>query len=308
MTVYFLSCTPAALKLNGLYLGTIDGFERHIELEPKDSVLAEIVPLNNLQPLNFSLCEKFFKSPPPFADIYLMDGDALVYIKEYAPKDNKLSVILQTRFAGNLITVFSQGGIFLAIEGAEYSLNPLPACYSSVRAETNVVAGKNVLILYGEGRTAIISGNGKMVFENAVDEINFGERLNVTVSFETCTAAKAQCSYTFDGESFTLVSSKTVEASPPDKSILHFAFFESVLTNGDFEKYLDESLKERAGNLKSYLGDFVSVTVPPEKFYLKHGKIPAAGLCYQKEKNLYEIKYFAVDLNGELISNIYPVE
>ena len=111
MRIYFLSCLPAALKLNGLYLGTIDGFERHIELDPADSVLAEIVPSDNLQPLNFFLDEKFFKDPPTFVDLYLTDGDAIVYIREYAVKDVTLSVIYQTRFAGNLVTVFSQGGI-----------------------------------------------------------------------------------------------------------------------------------------------------------------------------------------------------
>lgn len=308
MTVYFTSCIPAALKLNGLYLGTVDGFERHIELDPSDNVLAELVPYNNLQPLNFSLGEKFFKTPPLFADVYLLDGDTLVYIKEYAQKDAKLSVIFQTRFAGNLITVFSQGGICVAIEGAEYSLNPLPTCYFEVSAKTESIAGRSVLALYGGGRVAIIGESGKLVFENAVEEIKFGEKLQVTVPFETCTATKAKCEFDYDGESFSLISSKTVEYAPPDKSVLHFAFFESVLTYGDFEKYLDDSLKERAGDLKGYLGDYVSVSVPPEKFYLKHGKIAAAGLCYPKGKNLFEVKYFAVEFSGERISNIYPVE
>ena len=308
MTVYFLSCTPAVLKLNGIYLGTIDGFERHIELDPKDCVLAEIVPLNNLQLLNFALDERFFSAPPPFADVYLSDGDALIFITEYAVKDAKLNVLFQTGFSGNLITLFSQGGVFVSIEGGEYSLTPLPACFGSVREEIQKLTGRNVLALYGGERVILISESGKIIFENAVDNIAFGENLTVTVPFETCTAAKAECVFDYDGEKLTLVSSKTVETIPPDKSVIHFAFFESVLTCGDFEKYLDEDLKERAGDLKSYLGEFVSVSVPPEKFYLKHGKIAAAGLCYPKKKNLFQVKYFAVELNGELISNIYPVE
>ena len=119
MRVYFLSYVPAALKLNGIYLGTIDGFERHIELDPNDGVLAEIVPDGNLQPLNFFLNEKFFKSPPKFADVYKTDGDAIVYIREYAAKDISISVIFQTRFAGNLITAFTQGNLYLSIEGAD---------------------------------------------------------------------------------------------------------------------------------------------------------------------------------------------
>ena len=81
-----------------------------------------------------------------------------------------------------------------------------------------------------------------------------------------------------------------------------------MLTRGDFAKYLDDGLKQKAGDLKSYLGEFVSVTVPPEKFYLTHGDVAAAGLVYPKSKNLFEVKYFAVQLNGGKISNIFPVE
>lgn len=308
MRVYFLSYLPAALKLNGLYMGTVDGFERHVELDPKDGVLAEIIPCDNLQPLNFFLDEKFFKDPPPFADVYLTEGDALIYIREYAVKDVKLSVVYQTRFYGNLVTVFSQGGIYLSVEGAEYTLTTLPACFSSVRVEQNTVAGRDVLALYGGNVLVIINENGKTVFKNAVESAEFGENLKVTVAFETCAAAKAECTFSYDGESLTLIESKTIETRPPEKSVLHFAFFESVLTCADFIKYLDEDLKSKAGDLKSYLGEFVSVTVPPEKFYLTHGDIAAAGLVYPKSKNLYEVKYFAVELNGNLIGNIYPVE
>ena len=308
MTVYFLSYLPAALKLNGLYVGTIDGFERHIELDPADNVLAEIVPCDNLQQLNFFLNEKFFKAPPSFADVYLMDGGALVYIREYGVKDVKLNVIYQTRFFGNLITVFAQGGIYLSIEGAEYNLTPLPLSFSELRAAQNTISGREVLVLYGGNQAVIISENGKTVFMNAAEKLEFGENLKVTAGFETCTAAKAECIYSYDGNELTLISSKTVETRPPEKEILHFAFFESVLTRGDYTKYLDEELKPRAEDLKSYFGEFVSVTVPPEKFYLKHGNILAAGLVYPKSKNLYEVKYFAVDITDDKISNIFPIE
>lgn len=308
MRVYFLSYLPAILKLNGLYVGTIDGFERHIELDPSDKVLAEIVPGDNLQSVNFFLDEKFFNCPPPFADVYLMDGDALIYISEYGAKDVRLDVIYQTRFWGNLITVFTQGGVYLSVEGAEYSLTPLPLHFSSLRAEQKTIAGREVLALYGGNGLLIISENGKTVFQNTAEEAEFGNELKITAAFETCTAAKAECVYSYDGEKLTLISSRTVETRPPENSILHFAFFESVLTCGDFAKYLDDSLKIKAGDLKSYLGGFVSVTVPPEKFYAVHGDIAAAGLVYPKSKNLYEVKYFAVQISNGKISNIYPVE
>ena len=308
MRVYFLSCIPAILKLNGMYIGGIDGFERHIELDPADRVFAEIIPDENLQPLNFFLDEKFFASPPDFCDLYSMEGDALLFIREYDVKGGKIEVLYQTRFSGNLITLFAQGGLYLSIEGEDYSLTPLPQSFAKFTADTFMLAGREVLAISNGKHLIVISDSGKIIFRSAANSFSFSDTLKVTAEFETCTAAVAECEYSFDGDSLTRISAKTRELRPPERDILHFAFFESVLTCADCEHYLDESLKERAADLKGYLGEFVSVTVPPEKFYLLHGNINAAGLVYPKSKNLFEIKYFAVDYSGEKISNIYPIE
>lgn len=308
MRVYFLSYSPAALKLNGIYLGTVDGFERHVSLDPKDGVLAEIVPYENLQPVSFRIDGKFLSEPPPFADVYLTGDDALIYIRAYEPKNGRIDVIYQTRFCGNLVTVFAQGRAYLSVEGAKYSLTPLPQDFLSLRAEEKTLAKKSVLALYGGKNMIILSEHGKIIYMNAAENASFDDGLSVTVDFETCTAAKAECYFTYDGEKLTLVSGRTVETRPPEKSILHFAFFESVLTCGDYEKYLDEGLLKKAGALKNYLGGFVSVTVPTESFYAAHGEIAAAGLVYPQRENLFEIKYFAVDFDGDKISNVYPVE
>ena len=308
MRVYFLSYKPAILKLNGLYVGGIDLFERHIELDLADSVHAEIVPGENLQSINFFIDEKLLFCPPEFMDVYLMENEALIYIREYGCKYGKISVNFQTRFCGNLITVFSQNGCYLSVEGTDYSLIPLPRKFSVCKAEEKTLAGYPVLAIWGGNMLCLISNEGKRIFMNEVESAEFGNALKITAAFETCTAAKAVCSFTYDGEKLTLAESRTVETAPPEKNILHFAFFESVLTCGDYSAYLDDELKKKAGVLKDYLGEFISVTVPTEKFYAEHGDIRAAGLVYPKAQNLFEVKYFAVDLEGGKISNIYPVQ
>lgn len=308
MRVYFLSYKPAILKLNGLYVGGIDLFERHIELDLADSVLAEIVPGENLQSVNFFINENLLFSPPDFMDVYLMENEALIYIREYGCKDGKISVICQTRFCGSLITVFSQNGCYLSVEGSDYSLTPLPRKFLSAKIEEKTLAGLPVLAIWGGNMLCLISNTGKRIFMNEVESAEFENALKVTAAFETCTAAKAVCTYAYDGEKLTLTESKTVETAPPEKNILHFAFFESVLTCGDYSAYLNDELKQKAGVLKSYLGEFISVTVPTEKFYAGHGEVRAAGLVYPKAQNLFEVKYFAVDLTDGKISNIYPVE
>lgn len=308
MRIYFLSYKPAILKLNGLYVGGIDSFEKHVEMDLADSVLAEIVPGENLQPVNFFINEKLLQSPPPFLDVYLMSGETLLYVREYGNKGLKLEVIAQTRFCGNLITLFSQGGVFLSIEGEKYDLIPLPARFERAKFEEKTLAGMPVLAIWGGNMLLLISNRGKRIFMNEVESAEFSNVLEVCASFETCTAAKVLCSFGYDGEKLTLTTSKTVETRPPEKNILHFAFFESVLTCADYSAYLCDGLKEKASALKDYLGGFVSVTVPTEKFYSEHGDIRAAGLVYPKAENLFEVKYFAVDIEDGKISNIFPVE
>ena len=168
MTVYFLSYLPAVLKLNGMYIGTVDGFERHIELDLNDRVFAEFIPDENLNGLNFFLDEKFFKNPPGFCDVYRIDGDALIYIREYSSKDNKIEVIHQRRFENCLITVFSQGGVYLSVEGAEYSLTPLPASFKNLIAEQYTLAGREVYALSDKNNLIVIGGNGKIIFMKTV--------------------------------------------------------------------------------------------------------------------------------------------
>lgn len=307
MRVYFLSCKPAALKLNGLYVGTIDGFERSLELDPADRVLAEVVPGENLQPVNFFIDEKFFAAPPDFADVYLMEGDALIYLRVYGNKEPDIKVIMQTRFCGNLVTVFSQGSVYLSVEGAQYTLTPIYRGFADCRAEQVEIGGLPALILRGDGCAIILSESGKIIFSNRAESVSAGEKLKVRVAFETCTAAYAECEYAYDGEKLTLVFGRTEETRPPEKSIMHFAFFESVLCRGDCRKYLHADIAGRAKEISGYLGNFVGVTVPTEKFYLKHGDIPAAGLVYPKSANLYEVKYFGVTYKEDKIDNIYPV-
>ena len=307
MRVYFISYTPAILKLNGAYAGGVDLFERSLELSLEEDILAEVVPGENLQPVNFFVNSALFERPPDFMDVYLSDGAALISIRRYESRQTRLNVLFQTRFEGNLITLFSQGETYLSVEGREYCLTPLGARFKSVRAEQKSINGHPVLSLTDGGYMLIISHTGGQIFSNEVISAEFGGSLKVVVKFATCTAAEAHCEYSYDGKKLTLVSSRTVETRAPDEKTMHFAFFESVLTYGDCAKYLSPELAPRAKELKGYLGNFTGVTVPTATFYERHPDERAAGLIYTKSANLFEIKYFAVQLVNGKIDNIYPV-
>lgn len=308
MRIYFLSCTPAILKLNGTYFGVVDLFERHMEIDLNDNMLAEIVPGENLQPVNFFINSALLYSPPDFMDVYLSDYGATIYIRRFISRDMRLNIICQTRFEGNLVTVFSQGETYLSIEGKDYSLTPVGNRFKTVRTEGKSIAGYPVLALYGGDGLIVISHTGAQIFANEVIFAEFGATFKAAIRFETATCAEAHLEYSYDGEKLTLISSNTVEKQPVTEDVLHFAFFESVMTRGNFAAYLSPELAPKAADLNDYLGKFTGVTVPAGQFYIAHPDEQAAGLVYPEKANLFTIKYFAVRIADGKIDNIYPVE
>lgn len=295
--------------MNGAYMGIIDGFERFVDLDGNDRVLAEAVPDGDFLPVNFFIDGKLFSSPPDFCEVYLSDGDAVVYVSGYEPRGGKLAVIAQTRFGNVLCTLFENAGrLYLHCEGEKCNLYELSAAFKEGAFRETSVNNHPLLLLEGKGALAAVSDEGRRVFYNPAESWSCGDGLTVTVNFNTCADCKAECRFDYDGREMVLTKSVTRECVPPDEKIKHFAFFESVLTRGDFARYLSDELKEKASDLPDFLGGFVDVAIPYSKFYERHGDVRAAGLVYPKSRNLFEIKYFAVDIKGGEITNIYEVE
>lgn len=314
MRVYFLSRCTAGLKLDGIYAGIIDMFERFFDVDEGASVLCEVIPDENLQPLNFFINSNFFTHPPDFADVYLTGGDAVISLSRYKGKEGGITVIEQAHFSGGTATLFVNGGTpCLMIEGDTTHCHELSREFACAKLSEDYIDGHNVLLVEGEGCLCVISESGDRVFYNPFESKKIGKRLEITIAFPTCAGCKAHCEFSYDGNEFKLVSSRTEETREIDENLRHFAFFESVLTRADCTKYLCEELKPRANDLSSFLGEFVDVSVPSEKFYLTHPEICAperyaAGLTYPLARNLFKIKYYAVEMKDGLIENVYEVE
>lgn len=306
MRIYFLSAAKAVLKLNGLYVGTVDGYERHIDLELSQSLLAEVVPVDGLLPVSFFIDENLLFSPPDFLEVYLSDGETVIYLKEFR-EANRLAVILQEEFYNNLITIFSLGGAYLSLDGKGTSLTPIPTEFIKPEAKIEIVDGAEIAAIKADDNLLLITQTGKHMLFTKVRNFEFGEQMKITIALETCTNAEKVQFFGYDGDELNLISSQINELMP-DENLLHFAFFECLLCGGDYKKYLSAELLPKSDELKSYLGNFISVTVPTSFFFLKHGDLPAVGLVYLKIGNLFEIKYYAVDILNGKIDNIYPVE
>lgn len=308
MRIYFLSERAAGLKLNGAYMGVIDGFEKFIDVDLSQKILAEVLPDGDTEAVNFFIDDNFFKAPPDFADVYLTEGDAVIYFNRFQPRVKRLEVLAQTNFNGLQVTLFLNGDVYLNCEGKTCNLYHLPQGFEKAKLTLAEIGGKWVVLVEGENCLSIISESGKQIFLNPAASWTCGDKLKVTVNFATCAACRAVCTFAYDGEKMTLEDSQTREYAPINEEIMHFAFFESVLTRADFEKYLCAELKQSAAALPEFLGDFIDVAVPYSKFYERHGNIKAAGLVYPAAKNLFKIKYFAVDIDGGKITNVYEVE
>lgn len=311
MTIYFLSARTAALKADGIYLGLIDGFEKFLECDPAARHFIEIVPDGEFLPASFILGGEFMKSPPDFADVYTGDGEAIIYIKSFEARGGGLEVIAQRRISpdGGLFTLFSEGGrIYLSFDGGQAQLYELGEKFAAATLKEDDIGGHPVMIAEGDGYICIFSGEGRLVFRNAAISYETGEKLKTVTAFATAAGCRAECVFCYDGEEMRLESSATQETRETGDDIMHFAFFESILTRADCTKYLCDELKESADKLRGFLGEFVDVVIPHSRFYLRHGDVRAAGLVYPLSRNRFAIKYYAVELEGGKICNIFECD
>ncbi len=314
MRIYFVSSMAAGLKIDGVYAGIIDGFEKFFDIGEDFNLLCEIIPCEGFKPLHFFLNDGFLSKPPTFADVYLSGGDALISFTRYKSADDGIKVVAQARYCSNLATLILNGGapcLIIEADGAEH--HELPAEFAAATLVEGKINDFPVLFAVGEGCLAVFSESGKQVFLNPAESYTAGEKLEITTPYPTCAGIVARCTFSYDGREMKLEKSIAEETQKPDLSCLHFAFFESVLHFADCAKYLCEELRPRARELHEFLGDFTEVTIPPEKFMLSHPEIRpperyAAGLVYPLAPNLFEVKYFAADMKDGLIENLREIE
>jgi hypothetical protein len=302
-----------------MLVGTVDLFDRHIEMDLSKGFFAEIIPTTPYQPLAFVLDEKFLMSPPLWCDVYHTFDGAILYARHFLSCDQRQKMIAQTNFCGNLVTIFYQGDLQLAVEGRGFRLTPLSLHFAHPALHEQKIDGRPFLVIEGKGALAILSEQGEVVFLNEAEKFSFGRQLTVTIRPPTCEALSITTVYQFDGKAFRPVSSDITRERKVMPELLPFAFFESVLYGGDVTEFLSDELKPKKELLQQYLGSFSEVVIPPESFYLRHPNSLAAGLVYRREKehatrddeplqgNVFDIKFFEVEIEQEKISNIQLV-
>lgn len=294
MKIYFLSSRPCALMLDGVFSGRTDLFARYAEIHPKDNVFAEFFPEGAL-PVGFFLTEKLRFSPPEGCEVYLLRDGIAVYVRDFPPSDFSLKLIAQRRFGGDLLTVFRQGALQLAMETAHgFFLHPLPEAFSvcSLRAESGLY------FLEGSGMIAAFTEKGGCALMERAESCRF-ERgaLIATLPLSDCLNRKAERRWALTEEGCFPDGCTIFESEGEvSESLLACAFFESALVGADITRYLDDNLRERAGHLKAFLGDYSAVEPCKDPF--------TCGLVRKKKERLFELKYFTVTVENGKISDI----
>ncbi|MBQ8885981.1 MAG: hypothetical protein IJY62_06410 [Clostridia bacterium] len=299
MKIYFLSSIPCALTLGGAYFGTVNGFERFIELSPKDSLFALFTPEGAL-PVGFFITENLRFSPPDGCEVYLLKDGIAVYVKNFPPADFSLKVVAQQRFGKTLATVFRQGALQLSLE-TEKGLFLLPL--SPAFGQAKLLFESGVLFIEGRGALMAVDADGEVLFEEKVLSYSLKNgTFNATMPLSDSLrrTAEGEWAITENGLYQTAFSIRQEEDGRDREALLKelvpYAFFESVLLGADYTAYLSDELKARAAEIKEFLGNFVAV-VPTKN----EGE---CGLVRKKDERLFEVAYFSAEIKDGKITDI----
>lgn len=289
MRVYFLSEKLAALSVNGLFLGAVDGFERTAELDPNDGCFIECKPYEGFLPVKFCFDENFLISPPPQAEVYHTRNGAAVYCKNFVREDAAMRVVGQQREAGTRLTLYVQGKVLLAMENETgFHLAELP---DELERGAVSAAGETFLV---EGKTCfcILSRSGEILVRSEGKIVGRGNIVQAEVPLRNSLGHTAVCGW----ENGKLVSFLLRARQEPTAATYALALFESVLAGADPAPLLSDTLAEKAGALKEFLGEYLFV-VPTDT----PGEV---GLVYRRKENVFDLRYFRVTAEDGKITNI----
>lgn len=291
MRVIFLSEKRAALTVSGLYLGLADGFERSVELDPAEKHFIELKP-EGFHAVRFRLDDDFLTAPPPQVDLYFTRLGIAVYCRRFLRQDASLHVIRQERLSGTQFTLFVQGRVELSMEN-ETGLHLIDLPDEFEQAALSAVG--QCFLLEGEGCFCILARDGTVCVRSEGTVSERGEIVAAEVPFHDSMGHTALCRW----EQGKLVSSAIRTAREPTEMTYALALFESVLIGLDGAPFLSDALKDKAGALGEFLGDFSSVVLTE--------KPNEIGLVYARKKNVFDVRYFRISTENGKVANIEEI-
>lgn len=296
MKVYFLSSIPCALRVNNLYFGTTNLFERFAEVSLKDGLFVEFVP-EGRQAVSFFLTEQIRFTPPKGCEVYLLKEGIAIYARDFPPSDFSLRVIAQAREENTLATLFVQGELQLTIEwDNQLFVATLPPAFTN----SELFFESGLVFLKAADRFAVYTKTAKLLLsEKAIDFSVEAGILRAVLPLSDNGNRLAACEWALSETECTRLKcelrASENEESFPTRS-LAYSFFESVLIGANCAQFLADELIDKADNLVGFLGSFVGVIPTDDE--------NVCGLLRKKAENLFEAAYYAVKIEKNKITDI----
>ena len=292
MHAFFLSEIPSLLTVNGLPLGSVDGHERSVELDPADRVWCELKS-PGYHAICFSFDETFLLSPPENVHLYFTRTGVAVYAHGFLKEDATLRPLRQARLDGTLLTLYVQGRVQLSLEN-EMGFHIVNLGYEFENA-TLSTAGK-LFLVEAPSAFCLVGRDGRVYVQSEGTMSERGTRVTAEVPFHDSLGHTALCTW----ENGNLTECRIRTARQPQPATYALALFECVLIGAETTPFLADNLVEKADALKEFLGEFVSVVLTDRP--------DEVGLVYPQRARVFEVRYFRVTLdeNGK-IANIKPL-
>lgn len=292
MQVYFLAEKSCALRVNGIHLGLVDGFERRTELDPADGVFCELSPSGGLLPVCFRFDEAFLLDPPPQVRLYYTENAVAVYVCGFYRADQSMRVLWQERIDDARLTLVMQGRLQLNLENSTgFHIVSLPDAFEVC----TVKAHAEGYLLESEDAFALITREGELLVKNEGRVLSAEGNLKAEIPFHDCLSHTAVAEW----KNGKIVSCSIRSVREPTEATFALALFESALIGADCTPFLSPALCEKAKILKEFLGDYRSVIMTSER-----DKI---GLVYERKERIFDVRYFRIETENGLISNIKPI-
>lgn len=292
MRVYFLSEKLCVLYVGGICLGSVDGFERSLQLSPADGFFCEYRPVDGDLPVCFRFDEDFLRSPPPQVSLYFTEQGVAVYAEGFLCADQSAKVIFQRRFGGTLLTLLRQGKLQLDLENETgLHIAELPPALGTCE----VLPLRGGFLLQAETAFALVSRTGELKLFSEGKVLSTEDGIEAEVPFHDSQGHTAHMKW----QNGALVSCTIRTPAEPTEATFALALFESALIGADVRPFLTDDLAAKAEKLKEFLGNYSSValTETPEK----------VGLVYERKPRVFDVRYFRIELEKDKIKNIIPL-
>ncbi len=296
MKIYFLSSTPCALSLNGVFYGVTDDFERYVELSLADKLYCRFSP-EGAQPLGFFLTEEITSRPPDGCEVYLVKDGIVLFAKDFPPSDFTLRPIAQKREGDVLATVFRQGTVQLSVESQKGYFNAtLPPSFEHCEV---LFMDDFIFLKSPETLGVFTKACEALLIERVLSYAVEGEALRATLPLSDRLGRTADCAWRVNESGcvltqFTLRQRENEDA--PKDGLLAYAFFESVLLRADCAPFLNEELQAQKEEILAFLGDFIDVVLTEEE--------RVCGLVRKKGERLFQVDYFEVEVVEGKITDV----